>query len=230
MLGRRGVAWDAAVVIAFGKAFTGVAVIIVLSLALIALGLGPAHDVAVLAVVLFGGAVFGALFAVGVVAALRPAAAQRAVTALFAWVERRLGRGRVVTAFERVTARSIDRLAHLRAGGWRPLVRLALSHLLYFTVFAGLGVALLSAFGVPPGLRPFAATIIYIAFTYLAPTPGGAGFAEAMAIPFFGALLPPDRAVLFVLCFRGLTLYLQVGFAVPYLAIIGGGAIADQPD
>src|SRR5262245_33586891 len=48
MLGRRGVPWDAAVVIAFGKAFTGVAVVVIASLGFVALGLGPAYDGAVL--------------------------------------------------------------------------------------------------------------------------------------------------------------------------------------
>ena len=48
------------------------------------------------------------------------------------------------------------------------------------------------------------------------------GFAETMAIPFFGPLLPADKAVMFVLCFRGLTLYLQVGIGIPYLLVTGG--------
>ena len=64
--------------------------------------------------------------------------------------------------------------------------------------------------------------LVFIAFTYLAPTPGGAGFAEAMAVPFFGPLVDDGQAVAYVLCFRGLTLYVQVVFAVPYLLIAGG--------
>ena len=44
MLGRRGVPWDATVVIAFGKAFTGVAVLVVVALAMVGLGLGPRYD------------------------------------------------------------------------------------------------------------------------------------------------------------------------------------------
>lgn len=223
MLGRRGVPWDAAVVIAFGKAFTGVAVVVAASLVFIALGLGPEYDGGVLAVVIFGGSVFSFLFGMLILAALRPGPAQRVVASAFGWLGRRFGPRKFLGSAERVTLLSIERLAVLRAGGILPLAHLAVTHVIYFAVFAGVGVVLLHAFGCTVDLRAFAATVIYMAFTYLAPTPGGAGFAEAMALPFFGPLLPPENAVMFVLCFRGLTLYLQVGFAIPYMLIVGGG-------
>jgi hypothetical protein len=222
MLGRQGVPWDAAVVIAFGKAFTGVAVIVVVSLGFIAFGLGPDYDPAVLGIVLFGGSVFAILFGLLVAAAVRPEPARRVVSAIFGRLARKRGRGPILTSFERVTLQSIHRLVHLRDGGPWPLVDLALTHVLYFIVFGGMGCALMHAFGGTIGVRELAATIVYIMFTYLAPTPGGAGFAEAMAIPFFGPLLPADKAVMFVLCFRGLTLYLQVGIGIPYLLVTGG--------
>jgi glycosyltransferase 2 family protein len=222
MLGRRGVPWDAAVVIAFGKAFTGVAVVVVASLVFVACGVGPAYDGAVLGILLFGGTVFTALFTLLVVAAYRPDPARAVVARVFARLASRFGRGRVMSAFERVTTRSIDRLARLRSGGLRPVLEIVATHLLYFAAFGAFGVTLLYAFGGEVGVRSFAAVIVYLMFTYLAPTPGGAGFAEAMAIPFFGPLLPADKAVMFVLCFRGLTLYLQVGVGVPYLMFAGG--------
>ena len=231
MLGRRGVPWDATVAIAFAKAFTGVAVIVVASLAFIALGLGPDYDAAVLGVVLFGGSVFATLFGLLVAASIWPAPAQRVVARVFGWLARRLHGGRRLAAAEQVTLRSIDRLTLLRTGGVAPLLHLVVMHALYFAVFAGIGVVLMHAFGGEVGVRAFAATVIYIAFTYLAPTPGGAGFAEAMALPFFGPLLAADQAVLFVLCFRGLTLYLQIGFAIPYMLIVGGvGEIAKRSE
>jgi glycosyltransferase 2 family protein len=221
MLGRRGVPWDAAVVIAFGKAFTGVAVVVIASLVFVALGLGPAYDGSVLAILLFGGAVFATLFCLLVAAAFRPEPARAFVRRVFRRIAQRFGRGRVVTACERTTLDSIERLAGLRRGGAMPLVHLAATHVLYFIAFGALGTALLHALGGDVGMRSFAAVIIYLMFTYLAPTPGGAGFAEAMAIPFFGPLLPAGQAVMFVLCFRGLALYLQVGIGVPYLVFAG---------
>jgi len=223
MLGRRGVPWDAAVVIAFAKAFTGVAVIVLASFVFVAVGLGPDYDGGVFAVVLFGGAVFAALFAVLTVAAFRAGPAKRVSARIYGWLGRRFHGGKLLASADRVTAQSIDRLALLRSRGLAPLAYLAVTHAIYFAMFAGVGVVLLDAFGRPPDVRAFAAVVVYVAFTYLAPTPGGAGFAEAMALPFFGPLLPPDKAVMFVLCFRGLTLYLQVGFAIPYMVVVGGG-------
>lgn len=222
MLGRRGVPWDAAVVIAFGKAFTGVAVVVVLSLTFLACGLGPAYDAEVLGILLFGGTVFTLLFSLLVLAAFRPAPARRFVGRVFDRLARRRGRGRTLAAFERVTIESIDRLVQLRVGGARPLLAIVATHLLYFAAFGGFGVALLHAFGGPVDVRALAAIIVYLMLTYLAPTPGGAGIAEAMAVPFFGPLVPADSAVMFVLCFRGLTLYLQLGLGIPYLLLVGG--------
>jgi uncharacterized membrane protein YbhN (UPF0104 family) len=222
MLGRRGVPWDAAVVIAFGKAFTGVAVVVIASLIFVAFGLGPRYDGAVVGILLFGGSVFTALFACLVIAAYRPTPAQSFVRRVFKRLAGKRGPGRVLTSAENVTLQSIDRLVMMRRGGPLPLINLAATHLLYFTAFGALGVTLLYALGGDVGVRSFAAVIVYLMFTYLSPTPGGAGFAEAMAIPFFGPLLPDEKAVMFVLCFRGLALYLQVGLGVPYLLFTGG--------
>ncbi|HXU03469.1 MAG TPA: lysylphosphatidylglycerol synthase transmembrane domain-containing protein [Polyangia bacterium] len=222
MLGRRGVPWDAAVVIAFGKAFTGVAVVVLASLAFVSAGFGPTYDRALLVTLVGGGSVFSALFGLLVLAAFRPEPARRIIAGVYGRLAGRFGRGHVLTAFERVTTQSVDRLVQLRRGGAWPLVDLAVTHVLYFVAFGALGVALMHAFGAAVGVRPFAAVVVYLMFTYLAPTPGGAGFAEAMAIPFFGPLLAAADAVMFVLCFRGLTLYLQVGVGVPYLLFAGG--------
>ena len=226
MLGRRGVPWDATVVIAFGKAFTGVAVVVVSSLLFVALGLGPDYDGNLLGLVIFGGSVFGVLFGSMIVAAMRPEPTRRVVAGLFGWLERKLPGGRYIASIERVTLGAITRLSHLRDGGVMPLLYLTFTHILYFSVFAAVGVVLIHGFGGVADFRAFAATVVYIAFTYLAPTPGGAGFAEAMAIPFFGPLLPAEEAVMMVLCFRGLTFYLQVAVGLPYMLIVGGiGAI-----
>ena len=222
MLGRRGVPWDATVVIAFGKAFTGVAVVVIASLVILAVGLGPRYDGRLVATALFGGAIFTALFAALVAAAWVPAAAHARVARIFGWLGRRARGAAWVATGERVTHDAIDRLAGLRRGGVAPLARLAAAHLAYYGATTAAGVVLLTAFGGAIDLRSTCAVVVYIAFTYLAPTPGGAGFAEAMAVPFFGPLVADGQAVAFVLCFRGLTLYVQVVFAVPYLLVAGG--------
>jgi uncharacterized protein (TIRG00374 family) len=218
MLGRRGVPWDAAVVIAFGKAFTGVALICFASLILVALGLGPEFDARLLGFVFLGGGIFLIIVTLIVVAAFRPAGAKRVVSGVFSRI--RGGQGQWVSAMNRVTVRSIDRLASLHGG--MALVLLLASHVLYFAVFVGVALVLIDGFGGDVTVAAAATTLVYIAFTYIAPTPGGAGFAEAFALPFFAHILPAEQAVLMVLTFRALTLAMQLVLGMPYLMIVGG--------
>lgn len=222
MLGRRGVPWDATVVIAFAKAFTGVAVLVVVALAMVALGLGPRYDGRLVAVVAFGGAIFTALFTALTVAAFHPTPARRVVARVFAWLGRRLGGARFAERAGQVTVEAVDRLARLRDGGVAPLAALGATHLAFHGATAAVGVVVLTAFGGAVDARSICAVVVYTAFTYLAPTPGGAGFAEALAAPFFGPLIGDARAVAFVLVFRGLTLWVQVLFAIPYMLVVGG--------
>lgn len=220
MLGRRGVAWDAALAITFIKAFSAAAVIALVGIVFIVTGLAN-FDWRLTGVIAFTGSVFVVLFTLLAIAAVRPVAAQGAVTRWVAWLGARF-HARFIESAGRVTLRAIDRLALLRTGGLAPIALLVLSHLAYFTVFASIGVILIYAFGGEPSYQAFASSWVYIAFVfYLAPTPGGAGFAEATAVPFFMAVLSPAQAVMMVLCFRSLTLYIQVVIAVPYLLVAG---------
>ncbi len=222
MLGRRGIPWDAAVVIAFGKAFTGVALICFASLLLVGWGLGPQFDQRLLYLVFFGGSVFLLLISLLVLAALRPEAATRHVRAFLARLPRRDGHW--IHSVEETTCSAIERLSRLRS--LRALSLLALTHLLYFCAFCAVGVELIVIFGGEANTQAIATTVVYVAFTYIAPTPGGAGFAEAMALPFFGDVLPPESAVMMVLAYRSMTLAVQLCFGLPYLLVVGGIASA----
>ncbi|MBI3038571.1 flippase-like domain-containing protein [bacterium] len=62
---------------------------------------------------------------------------------------------------------------------------------------------------------------VYVGFTYVAPTPGAAGLAEASGAAFFRGILPEKKAVLVVLLFRVLTSYFQVVFGLIYLGFVG---------
>jgi glycosyltransferase 2 family protein len=220
MLGRRGVAWDAALAITFIKAFSAAAVIALVGIVFITTGLAE-FDWRLAGIVAFTGSVFVILFSLLTFAAFRPAAAQGVVSRVFGWLAARF-KARFIASGERVTLRAIDRLALLRTGGITPLVLLVLSHVAYFTVFSSIGVILIYAFGGEPSVEAFASSWVYVAFVfYLAPTPGGAGFAEATSVPFFTAVLPAEYALMMVLCFRSLTLYIQVVIAVPYLLVAG---------
>ncbi len=72
----------------------------------------------------------------------------------------------------------------------------------------------------------------YLAFMYVAPTPGAAGLAEATAQDFFGALVPVSSAVSVALLFRGLAYYLPVGLGAVHLVLIGGldGVVTGRPN
>src|SRR5205085_10524430 len=111
---------------------------------------------------------------------------KRVIGRVFAWLIRRLRGGKRLESAQAVTQQSIDRLVGLRRAGALRFGWVIVTHILYFSTFAGVGVVMMGAFGGAMNVRAFAATMIYIAFCYLAPTPGGAGFAEAMALPFFG--------------------------------------------
>lgn len=229
MLRRGGVPSDAAIVMTFAKAFTAGTLIAAVALGLVLSGLSP-FDQRFVGVVIFTSSVLMTLSALVIAAACRPAATHRLLNWCVQRLQARFSRATWPTSIAQVGARTIDRLSLLRTSGFRPLAYIAAAHLLYFTIFSGIGVVLIGAFGGEIGAPAFAASWVYIAFVYyLTPTPGGAGFAEATAIPFFGGLLPAEQAVMMMLCFRGLTLYLHVLVGVPYLLAVGAlGAIVSR--
>jgi uncharacterized protein (TIRG00374 family) len=227
MLGRRGVSWEGAALIAFGKSMTGTAVLVGLAFVAAALGLGPGLDGGVRAVFASGLGVLAAVMLVPIAGAVWPAWTIRQVDRLEGSLARR--RGLAGPRARRFTARACEalrttvrRLAHLRAGG--PAVPLAILavHLAYLAVFVAVAVVLARAFGAASLRRAIGTSTLYAAFTYVAPTPGGAGLSEAVATRFYGAILAPRSAVLVVLLFRSLTFYLQIAVGAVYLGVVGG--------
>ena len=242
MLHRRGVSWDGAALIAFGKSLTGTAVLLLLAFVMLVLGIGPRLDSSALTVILPGAAIVVGLLVLLVMAAFRPERSLALVEQGTDWLGRRRflrdGRpGQVLRSLSRGVASTITRLAALRAGGPRPLLWFAVSHLLYFAVFIAIAAVLVVSLGAGSGagamhssgpghashlIAAFGISTVYVAFTYVAPTPGGSGLAEATAIPFYGDLLPPDQAVIAVLLFRALTFYLQIAVGLVYLPLVAG--------
>jgi uncharacterized protein (TIRG00374 family) len=219
MLGRRGVAWDAALVICFGKFATSFAFIMGLACVLLALGYGPhiaAWAVApIAATVGLGVVLIGTL----VVGAIWPAAAHRRIDAIEARLLRWLPRaGRPIAAAAREARSAIDRLAGFGRSGAPGRLAILASHVVYYGAYVGLLVALAAIFGARglAGIIPLA--IIYQAFTYIAPAPG---IPEAGAAAFFGGLMPDGDAFVVVLLFRALTAYFQVVLGLVYLPIVG---------
>lgn len=211
MLARRGVSWDAATLIAFGKSMTSTAFLLLAAFAVLAAGLGPSSDSEVRLVLAIGAGVVATWLSIPVLAMVRP----RWTGALVD----RIDRGGRWTARLRS---GVERLAGLRYGGWPLLARLAVAHAIYFALLIGIGVLL--ALGLGAASWPLAAGIstVFLAFSYVAPTPGGAGLSEATAVLFYGSILPAAEAVVLVLLYRALTFYLQIAVGALYLPFAGG--------
>ena len=227
MLGRRGVSWEGAAVIAFGKSLTSTVVILAVSFVVFAAGLGPALDRSALVVLTVGIGLFVATLAVPMIGALWPAPTIRRIDRIEAWLARRRmfageRRQRIVARIGEGLRETVRRLAKLRAGGAAVAVSLIASHLLYLAVLVAIAVTLAVSFGATALPEAIGISIVYVAFTYVAPTPGGAGLAEAAATLFYGSILPARDAVLVVLLFRALTFYLEIVVGIVYLGIVGG--------
>lgn len=229
MLGRRGVSWDGAVVIAFGKSLTSTAVLIVLAFGMLAIGLGPELDGSMLAVFTTGTGLFAAMLLVPIVGAIWPAATTRGLDRLEGW----LGRRRVFAGerARRVVAKlgaglrdAVRRLARLRSGGAAMPLAILASHLVTLGLLIAVAVVLAHAFGASSTPRAIGISTVYVGFSYVAPTPGGAGLSEAAGPAFYGAILSTRDAMVVVLLFRALTFYLEIAVGIVYLAIVGGTA------
>ena len=221
MLARRGVPWDAAAVIAFGKSITGTAFLLLLAFAAFAAGIGPAFGSGVRWTLAVGTGVVVVMLAVPMIAAFFP----RRSLASIDRIERRLGGGeapRVVLAVARGLRDTVERLARLRSGGLALVLKLTAANVAFYVAFVGVAVVLAMTFGAESWLKATGVSAVFLAFSYVAPTPGGAGLAEATAVIFYGSLLPPPEAVAVVLLSRALTFYLQVAVGMIYLPIAGG--------
>ena len=224
MLGRHGLPWDAALLISFGKFATSFAFIMGLGLALLVAGFGP--DVTPWAVGPLAGFVgVGALvIASFVIGAFRPASAQRRIDGAEAWLlRRRLLAGprasKLVRGIGDSARGAVTRLAEFRRGGAPGSLAILGSHVCYYAAYVGMLVTLAWLFGADSALRVLPVAVIYLCFTYIAPTPGGSGLAEVSAHAFFGRLVPDAFGM--VLLFRTLTCYLHVAFGMLYLPLVG---------
>ena len=218
MLGRRGVPWDAAALIAFGKSLTGTAVLILLAFGALAVGLGPSLDGRTLAVFTTGIGLVALMLLVPIAGAVWPAASLRAIARL----EARLRARPLAVRFCAGLRSAVERLAKLRSGGAAMPLYILLAHLADLGVLVAIATVLADALGATSIPHALGISIVYAAFTYVAPTPGGAGLAEAVGPLFYGSILPAREAVLLVLLFRALTFYLHIAIGIVYLGIVGG--------
>lgn len=227
VLARRGVSWDAAVLIAFGKSMIGSALLLVTAFVLLLVGAGPPLDPRVGLLLLPGAGMVAGFLLVLVLGALFPRPVLQRIDALASGARRLRPlsgprAGRFIEGLAGVLTRAVGRLGQLRAGGWRSVVTILASQVAYFASFISVGVVLAWALGASSVPRAAGICTVYVAFLYTAPTPGATGLAEVMAVAFFGSILPAKEAVMLMLMFRALTIYLQVLLGIPYLLVAGG--------
>jgi len=227
MLGKGGVPWDAAALLTFVKSITSMVLCISLSMIFLAMGYGPDMNLFLWIPFVSGIGILSVLSAVMLLGAFWPDFLMRNFlhwkdkAASWRWTSGpRLTR--IVDALYKHTKLAVDRLRLFRQSGIGVMLFLLSVHVVYYVVFIGTLIVLLCAFGATlfSGIIPNA--VIYQGFTYVAPTPGGAGISEATAVLFFGEFLQPKNAVLAVVLYRSLTFYLQIIIGAIYLPFIGG--------
>lgn len=224
LLGKRGVAWDAAVAIPFIKFTTSLALVFALGSLLVLAGYGPPLDrwIAASGLALF--AIIAAITTCVLVVCARPALARRWIEAIQRWCARRrvlagaTWQTRIARAAE-VAAQMIDRLAQVRRMTWRGAAILGAVHLLYYASYIAPLVGLAFVLGAPPFVALAMRALIYLCFVFAMPTPGGTGPSEAAAGVFFADLVAPADAIVIVVVFRAATYYLQLAIGVLYLPI-----------
>ncbi len=231
MLKRRGVAWESATLISLGKSFLSTAIVLALAFIALAAGIGPALGPEIHAVLVAGTGAVTLVLGLGLADVFFPGRFLGFVDRAEVWARRRglvTGgpasrlKGRILTGLARGLRDLISRLAYLRRAGLAAVLKIAASQLAFFAVYVAVAVVLAAALEADSLVRAAGASTVYVAFSYVAPTPGGAGLSEAAATLFYGSILPPARAVILALLFRALTFYLQIAVGILYLPFAGG--------
>jgi len=215
MLCRHGMPVGIASVIAFLKSLVSTLFLLLSALAMFALGLGPTLDGPVIGLLTGAVVLLGTLLTPLVVAAALPGWTQKGVGVLDRWVgERPLAR--------RVMEQILSVLAHLQKLRASSIPMLLSVNLLYFVNLIGILVLIATGLGAEPIPVTSGISTLYLAFVYVAPTPGAAGLAEGTGASFFARVLPPTMGLAAVLAFRMLTAWLQIAVGAVHLAWVGG--------
>jgi len=224
MLGKRGIAWDAAVAIPFTKFTTSLALVFVLGAGLVVAGLGPPARTWISVALVAWFLAIAAATTLVIAVCSRPPTAHRWIASISGWFARRRWfasapwQARIASAAE-VATRTVDRLVAIRRPSWRGAAQLVAVHLVYYASYIAPLVGLALVLGDPPvGVLSLRA-LVFLCFTFAVPTPGGTGASEAAAGAFFADLVAPADAIIIVAVFRAATFYLQLAIGALYLPI-----------
>lgn len=225
VLGKKGMAWDVASIVCFGKSMIGSGVLILAALLFLLFDLGPSMPGELIALLIWGFSIVILIILVPLLAAMR---LQQSLL-LIASFESRLDQVRpslaVVAEISKrllnLFRQSVQRLAKLESTP-RWIVAISLIHIPYLLIFAAMLVVLLGEYAGSFSWHSVYGAIEYIAFTYVAPTPGAAGLSEALAAGFFSQLVTPAQALAAVLLFRACTIYLHIVIGLIYVSLKSG--------
>jgi len=224
MLARSGLSWEVSTIIGFAKSTVGSAMLQACAFVFLVLGLGPVLPKGVTGLLMWGSGLSAFGLGFTLVAGMYPGPVRRAADRLTTHLDEHPERaaslvGRVAKRLMLGLVEAVERLQSFRP---MRLPEVMLSQLVYFGCFVGLAVTLGTALGATPTKEMWGVSTVYVAFLYVAPTPGGAGLAEGTAQDFFGALLAPAAAALTVILFRALTFYLYVLVGMLHVMWVGG--------
>jgi len=232
MLGRAGIGWEASTLISFGKSTIGSMLLLIAAFFALATGLGPVLPKGLTQILAWGTGVSALLVTGTGLAAMRPGPVLHALDRLDHWLKERHGEEHwFARVARRLAVGIVEAIEHLRQFKPSRIPLIVASQAFYFACFIGLAVVLGDALGAAASPELWGVSTVYVAFLYVAPTPGGAGLAEGAATDFFGSLLAPAAAVMTVLLFRALTFYLYVAVGLVHVGWVGGlGAMMAEAD
>ena len=229
-LGKRGVPWDASMVVCFGKSLTGFGVLLILAFSFLAFGMGPSIDNPALLTILASAALISALFiAAPVLGGFHPERSKKVLDKIKSATQLKIGKKRfeflkLGFVFD-VLLGITQRMAFLKNQNKFLFLAALSSQLLYFCAFIAPAVMLCRFYGAE-FMSATAHSTLFTALAYSAPTPGGAGIAEASSVMFFKDIISPAQSLYVGGVFRAFTFYFQIAAGAAYFFVFGGlGAV-----
>ena len=220
ILKRDGIAWESAVTVSFAKSMTGISLVLLTSLIFIFLGFGPNLENIYLTSLI---SVFLSITLIFIVFPVLCRLFNSHIltsidSVLSAYENEKTIFSRVLTNLLQGFKKVIVRINFLFTSPLKMHINILLIHIIYFALFISPAVILCLYFG----NNLFQSTIhslIYATFSFVAPTPGGSGLAEATGNIFFSNILTAKNATITVLVFRFFTFYFQIFFGLIYLIL-----------
>ncbi len=120
-----------------------------------------------------------------------------------------------------ICIRAIGKASLFYKSGKKYILPISILSLLFNITFVGILIYFSFKYNVDLS-KAIAMPVLYLTSLLLAPTPGGAGVAEATAVAFFPAPFNPSQAIMAVLVFRSFTFIFQLMIGFSFLFFTQG--------